>query len=96
MAKELTEKQFEKNLETIRKGISLELKPIKKLNKTKETIEMKNPIKKAVIATVLVTLVTIAAFAGTFYMGVSHEKNRQATVATEATKLVEQLKSQSE
>ena len=96
MAKELTDRQFDNELYKI-ENQSNELKPIKKSNKTKEITNMKKSMNKTTIAVLLsiaVTLVTIAAFALTFYYGVQYESNRQANVAIEASKLVEQLKSQ--
>lgn len=65
-----------------------------KLPKAKET-EMKiSNTKKIVISTVLTTVFVFATLAATFYAGTRYEADRNATITNEATKLVEQLKSQ--
>lgn len=65
--------------------------PQKLINTTKKETNM----KKTIILTVAITLITIAAFAFTFYMGARYESGRSEAISTEAAQLVEKLKSQS-
>ena len=59
---------------------------------TKETNMKISNTKKIVLSTIALTLFVIATLAGTFYAGTQYESNRNATIQSEATKLVEQLK----
>lgn len=51
--------------------------------------------KKTIITTVAVTLASVGLIAAVFFAGVNYEQNRQATIVEEATKLSQQMTTES-
>ena len=100
--KPMTEKEFEKQLDKIKKDDKTPIKPIKSTNKIKNIKKEEQKVKKHIIITAIVSIVlTLGVVAGGFALynyiynlGVQSEIGNQKYIKTQVIESVKELKEQ--
>jgi flagellar basal body-associated protein FliL len=55
------------------------------------TEKRKNPVKRAIVTTIIVTLLIVASYALTFWFGVNYQRNHDKKVQIQASELVQSV-----